>query len=121
MFRDLEDSAVNRQVVMPCRYDQIGPGDKPILIDPVMVDKAAPRRLGSTYPLEIIRARKGPDVSAHDIRLIQYLLDSLNRIKDFDEARIVVEERAVDSATVQILGTRQVPGLPGWLYSCPLC
>ena len=79
LLRHLEDAAVHRQVVVPGGDDQVGPGDQAVVVDLVVMDQRAARRLGDADAFERLARARARTCVSRDVRVVQQLLDPLER------------------------------------------
>src|SRR5581483_659992 len=101
MLRNLQHATIHGQVVVAGGDDEIGPGDKPVLIHLVMMNQRSARRFRNANALQVIGPGKGANVPGENLRLLQQLLHSLDPVKNFNQARIVVVKRAQDGPALE--------------------
>jgi hypothetical protein len=95
MLADLLNAASDGEIVVAGGDDEIGPDDSTFFVDLVVVDQEAAGRFNYTHALEGVHSAGGADVGIEDFRVIEERFDTLERINDFHEARVVKQEGTV--------------------------
>ncbi len=85
----LVDAAVDRQIIVPGRDNQIGPGDGPLLIHLVVVNQNPAGRFNHAYTFEIVHPGVSADVFSQNGRRIEQRFHAFCRVESFYQPRVV--------------------------------
>ena len=80
-----------------------------LLVHAIVVDQCAARRFGGADAFQVVERSGGADVGAEDFRIGEELLHVLEAEKNFDQARVVVVERAENRVALRASGIRSIP------------
>src|SRR6516162_8094259 len=99
VFAHLLHALSDCEVVMPRSDDQIGPENRTVFVDLVMVNQGSAWGFDNSYPRQRIYLSVGASVLVQNLRLCKQSLHSFQGVDYFDKPRIMVEKSAVRHAT----------------------
>ena len=92
---DGADRLVHRLIVVGRRDDQVAIGDEVVLVDAVVVEQRAARRLDHADAFAAPRPLVGHQVRADDVGIVEQLARHFGRVQHLDHPRPVIHQRAV--------------------------
>ena len=81
---DLFDAASDREVIVPCGDDEIGPADRTVFVHLVVMDQSNPWRFDHADAFEGVPTRFSTNVDIQCIWLLQKDLHALQGVQDLD-------------------------------------
>src|SRR5579863_1544193 len=104
----LQYAAVHGVVVLPGGNDQVGPDHLTVLVDLVVMVEDSTRCFGLARALEAVDSSRGTHMFVEDLGVTKDLFDLFNAVEDFDQPRMVIEERAGHRSRGQLLELGQL-------------
>src|ERR1035438_9773002 len=107
MFGYLQNAAVHGEIVLTRGDDQVRPPDQTLLINLVVMEQRSTRSFGRAHALQSVGLTFGANVFGENLRIVRQLLQPLDAVKNFDQARLVVVEGAEDCCALQFFELRE--------------